>query len=276
MAARNRARTTTSNTDNTQKLTVPGILPAELIELEELIPDIRKSLAVVALIIVIIAQIRVASAKIKPSEFSRLESVNHYIKTGSAKSPEILSVAAGYALRRTMAAYAGDGGTDTKIKSDYEDLTTNLEGPSSSKENPRAIMANPERLRKYRRGLMLKATGSIQSSVLHYPRRIHPNVELIDGTSFLQSLPFATQDLTLDTVVTRVKELCDTQDRSFVDGIKVSALGTNTTALETLLGVTRIVGTKNLAELKLPTNIDTLPAWKRAAVIQAKNLYGGE
>jgi hypothetical protein len=268
-----------SNSNSLPKLTIPGVLHSEILELEPFFPDMRRSLAVLAFIIVIIAQLRIAAGpKLKATEFSRLESVNLYIRRALAKSPEMLSIVAAVAIRRTIGVYATEDVGDEQIKADVLDLTTHLEGPSSSKENLRAIMGSPERVRKFRRGIMLQVTGAIQASVIHHPKRIHPSVELITGQNFVESLPFPQQDLTLESVITRTKEILGLTSDSitFVDGIKVSADPSNTTPLEKLLGVTRELGTKTIAELKLPTNIDAQPAWKRAAITQAKSIYGGE
>lgn len=256
------------------KISIPGVLPDEVIKnTEPFIPNIRRSLAVTAMLVAAVGQVRLAVKDMKPSEFSRLDSTNHYIRRGLAKSPEVIEVAVGVALTRTLIVYASNNVDEDVIHADTKDLLENLTGPSDLKVNLKAIMKDPERVRRHRRGLMLQVTGTLQATALHNPSRIHPNLQNLDGNNFMSLLPYSVGDLNLAIVADRAKELVG-RETPFADGISVGTKD-NITPLEGLLGVSRLVDDTTIADLELPPNLDELPAWKRTAVMQLKNLKKG-
>ena len=254
------------------RITYPGVQIKEVLELQEFFPTITQSLAVTLILMVIVAQLRVTTmAYTKPmgaNTFSKLESVNNYIKKGLARSPEILEVAAAVAISKTLAVHA-DG---RSIQEDADDLINNTSGPSNASMNLGGIINDPAQVRKMRRGLMLQLTGTVQATVMHNPRRIHQQVQAISSTNILQLLPFDTSDLSLEAITARIKELCGSE-APFHDGIIIAANESNSLELETLIGVSRKKPVDvPLAALELPANLDSLPAWQRKAI---KRIAGG-
>lgn len=260
---------------STPKLNLPGVVIKDILDLTEIFPKIKNSLAVVFLGASMVGQVTLLSTTLKASDISRLDSVRNYNKNILGKSPEILEVTASVALSRTMAAYATAEDTSQLIDDAY-DLVNNPTGQSSTKMTLRAALNSPEALRKLRRGYMLATTGSIQAAGLHEPRKISNDLLAINGENFLDSLPFDTSDLTFEEIKAETLELLGATEISIVynDSVDLKS-STNVTPLEEALGIRRL-GATPLAKLDLPADESKLPAWRKKAIAQIKKLQGGK
>jgi hypothetical protein len=263
-----------SNTVSLQvdRLFLPGINITELLEFEEIFPDLRRYIATIMFPVVTVAQIRIALATSKPTVVQNLESTNTYYRSILSKSYPLVYVSAAVAIRRTAIVYAND--TDSnRIVEDHTDLSTILSGPITTRGGVTSALGDPQRLRAYRRGLMAQVTGQLQSVPLHSPRRLCRDVEAITADDFLSRLPFETQDLKIDDIVNDVSTLIGA-DSGPVDFVDSPAVPEGVTALENSLGISRIAPA--IPDIsKAPADISSLPAWKRAAIRQVRNIEGG-
>lgn len=256
---------------NLPVISIPGIQTKELLELEELFPELRRNLAIMMFVVILIAQIRVNLSPLKPVIIQSLESVNTYIKKLLSKHPAIVYVASAVAIRKTMVAHAEDPDT-SHIIAQHSDLCSNLSGTVTTRGGLSTALGSEENLRAYRRGLMAQVTGTVQSTPIHSPRKIHINLEKIDPSNFLLLLPFSTEDISLDEIVATVKQAlmgdAATGNIIFND---LPTVNLGNTSLESLLSVER--ATPKLPDMaKMPKNLDGLPSWKKAAIQQARNL----
>jgi len=221
--------------------------------------------------VILIAQIRVSLSSSKPAVIQTLESVNTYTKKLLSKNQSTTYIAAAVAIRRTMVAHTGD--TDESfILAAHQDLSTNLTGPVTTKGGISVALSSPESLRKYRRGLMTQVVGTLQSCPIHSPRKIHMSIEHLTPENFLPLLPFQTEDINLDDVIALIKTalIHDPQTEKIIfNDLPAVYLGSN--SLESVLSIER--NTPKLPDLStVPRDIDNLPAWKKAAIQQARNL----
>lgn len=265
------------------KINIPGVSVKEVLGMEPFIPDLREHLAAVALIAVIVCQLRTVTPKMSVPQFSVCESPNFYVKKVLGKSKSILTVSAAVAVRRSLGPYSllPEEILEESIAADLQDLITKPSGPSNSKENVNAIMKSPERLRRYRRGLMLKMVGEVQATCFHYPGNIHREIMKIDPNNFLELLPFETTDLTMD----RLHEILDTylnpqgldEDKVFCDGITIPNSENNLLPLEEGLPVARAIDdTRQLFDrVEIPRDFDSLPEWKKGMLSQAAKIKKG-
>lgn len=252
------------------KISVPGIQIKELLELESLFPLLRVHLAKIMFVVILIAQIRVALSSSKPAVIQSLESVNTYTKKLLSKNESTVYVASAVAIRKTMVAHTNDV-DESRILLCHNDLTTNLSGPVSTKGGISAALGSEENLRRYRRGLMAQVVGTLQSCPIHSPRKIHMSLEHITPQNFLALLPFPTNDL--DSTIWENINLAllnelQTEKIIFND---LPAVAFGSSSLESVLSVER--QSPKLPDLSsVPKNLDSLPAWKKAAIQQARNL----
>jgi hypothetical protein len=253
---------------------IPGIQIKEILELEDIFPDLRKNICIIMFTVILIAQIRVTLSPVKPAIIQSLESVNLYIKRLLSKHPAMVYVTAAVAIRETMVAHTEDPDT-SNIVEQHADLYTNLSGTVTTKGGLSKALASQENLRAYRRGVMAQVTGTIQSTPIHSPRKIHISVDKIGSSNFLALLPFSTEDIQLEDIVSTAQQALkagsSTENIIFND---LPSVNLGNTSLERLLSVERVA--PNLPDVsKLPKDLDGLPAWKRAAIQQAKNIKTG-
>lgn len=264
----------TKEISNLPLISIPGVQIKEILELEGLFPEIRKNLCIVMFTVILIAQIRVNLSSAKPAVIQSLESVNTYVKKLLAKNEATVYVASTVAMRKTMIAHAEDA-DESIIKANHQDLVTNLSGPMTTRGGISAALSSPANLRAYRRGIMAQTVGTLQSFPIHSSRRIHINIEQINPTNFLPLLPFPTEDINMEEITSAVKEILlkdsSTGKITFSD---LPSVNLDKNSLESSLPIERI--TPKLPDLsKVPTNLDSLPAWKKAAIQQARNLKTG-
>jgi hypothetical protein len=259
---------------NLPVISIPGIQIKELLELEDLFPELRKNLCIMMFVVILIAQIRVFLSPLKPVIIQSLESVNTYIKKLLSKHPSIVYVASAVAIRKTMVAHAEDPDT-SNIIAQHADLCSNLTGPVTTRGGLSTALGSAENLRAYRRGLMAQVTGTVQSTPIHSPRKIHINIEKIDPSNFLLLLPFATENILLEEITASVKEaLMNDASSGKIIFNDLPAVNLANTSLESVLPIERV--TPKLPDMaKIPKNLDGLPAWKKAAIQQARNFNTG-
>lgn len=183
-----------------EKLSIPGIKTPELIEIQELLPNIRRNIAIISIILCTISQIRIKNNKVPVEIIKKFESVNHYIRNYLAKSEEVTYIAAGVAIRSTMMVYGGDDG-ESELQSDFYDLATNLTGRASTKFGLSSALSSPSKLRTYRRGLMLRVIGNLQTTPLYSPKQIIYNIESLVYEDLPEVLPFDTNDLNFNDIL---------------------------------------------------------------------------
>ncbi len=259
-------------TMNIDKLSIPGVSITELLDLQDILPDLRKNIAGIMLPIVAIAQIRVALSEFKPSIVQGLQSVNLYNRLVLAKSNPLLYVTGAVAIRRTIAAYAADDSGDL-ISEDLLDLVHNPSGPIITRGGLGNCMDDPDRLRAYRRGIMAKTTGTLQSTPMHAPRRLARDIERITPDEFLSRLPFETSDLGVNEIYNRVNTLISPTGE-VISCVEMPTVSKEQVPIESGLLISR--RTPVLPDIsKIPADTSKLPAWRRAAITQAKNIKGG-
>jgi len=269
MAKRN---TSSKAAKEIEKIGIPGIVIADLLELEDLYPEIRKNLAYIILPVLIIAQIRIAHTNAQVKEVQALDSVNTYIRFYLAKSRPLIYVCAAVAIRRTMVVYATS--TDPNdILLDFNDLVDNISGKSSTRGSIATALISKERTREYRRGLMLQVAGTLQATSLHSPRRLAREVEAVTLETFLSRLPFRTDDLNIDDIYFWLNDTLGSihEPRTFVDTLRIP---NNKVVLEQALNISRQY--PELPELPKDVDVSTLPAWQQIAIKQRQNLGGGK
>lgn len=266
-----RTQSEVKETSKLPRISFPGIQIKELLELESLFPEIRKHLCAIIFAVFLVAQIRVALSSNKPAVIQSLDSVNTYTKKLLSKNNSTTYVAAAVAIRRTMVAHTNDD-DETMILANHQDLTTNLSGPITTKGGISVALSSPEALRKYRRGLMAQVIGTLQSCPIHSPRKIHMNIEQITTENLLPLLPFPTEDINIEDVISLIKQALNNDPQ--LDKIifnDLPAVSLSPSSLESSLPIERT--TPKLPDLgKVPKNIENLPAWKQAAIQQARNL----
>lgn len=266
-----RTQSEVKETSKLPKISIPGIQTHELLELESLFPLIRIYLCKIMFVVILIAQIRASLSSSKPAVVQGLESVNTYTKKLLSKNAATTYVTAAVAIRRTMVAHTNDA-DESRIVTDHQDLATNLSGPVTTKGGISVALSSDENLRKYRRGLMAQTVGTLQSCPIHSPRKIHISIEHVTPQNFLSLLPFPTEDINLqeiiESIIIALKDENQTENITFNDLPTVN-LGPN--SLESVLSIER--KTPKLPDIsQIPRDLDALPAWKRAAIQQAKNL----
>lgn len=253
---------------DSDKLSLPGINIKELLEFEDVFPLMRQNLAIIMLPIIAIAQIRLSLSQMKPGIVQGLPSVNLYYRTILAKSLPLLYVTSAVAIRRTAIAYSNDESSAGLIE-DHRDLYESPAGPIITRGGVTSALGNPDKLRAFRRGLMAKATGEIQSVPLHYPRRIARDVESVSEIDFLGRLPFETKDIDISFVYKSVNTLLSP------NGDVIECIEQPTVPGVILIEKSIQLSRKgpNLPDLSsLPVDTTKLPPWRRAAIQQAKNL----
>lgn len=253
-------------------ISIPGIQYKELLELEDVFPLLRKYLCTIMFVVILIAQIRSVLSTSKPAVIQGLGSVNTYIKRLLSKHEAVVYVSAAVAIRKTMVAHIDDA-DDSQIKADHMDLVTNLSGPVTTRGGISNALGSKENLRAHRRGLMAQTVGTLQSSPIHSPRKIHIGVDQIDPVNFLPLMPIPTEDISLDEIVAIIQQALEAgapEGKVIFTDLPPVKYG-NKTPLESLLSIERI--TPKLPDVsKLPNNLDNFPAWKKAAYQQAKNI----
>jgi hypothetical protein len=255
-----------------EKISIPGVQMIDLLELENEFPDIRLHLATIMLPVCIVAQIRLSLLNTKPNAIMSLPSVNAYNRNCLAKSKSITYVSGVVAIRKTLAAHTNDETADNMIL-DHNDLMNNLSGPISTRGGLAAALTSPEALRSHRRGIMAQTVGKVQAAPVHNPRIIARDVENITLSDFLPRLPFKTDDLDLNDIINRVNQYLAPSGGT-VEFIDYPMIPNGKVSLEEKLYITRIAPA--LPDITtIPANIESLPAWKRAAINQARNFNGG-
>lgn len=249
------------------KIQLPGIIISELLELQDILPEIKLNLIKCSFSVSLLAQLRTSlSLKIPPSEVFRMESVNTYIRKYIAKSDFVNYITAATAIRKTMASYADD--TDVnRIITDHRDLVENSSGPCSSRGGAISAMQSPERLRKYRRGIMFQIIGKFQSIPIYYPLKISRDIDRIGLQDFISCLPFEVdEDLyNINDIIVELESLLF--DKSFADLYQPE----RDILLESPLDIERTQVVLPSAPSIKEEDLKSLPAWKKAALSQSKN-----
>ena len=93
------------------------------------------------------------------------------------------------------------------MKKVWSDLVDNPTGKSSAKGSLKTAMASDERLRAFRRGIMLKFVGNMQSLCIYQLRRISADIEQISDSNLMEFLPYNTEDIELRYVFYTVYNL---------------------------------------------------------------------
>lgn len=261
-------KTKTSVKKELLKLQLPGILISDLIELAELLPDLILNLTKSSYCLALIAQLRAnTSLNVSPSDYFKMESINTYIRTFLSKSDFLTYVAAAVAIRKTMAAYTNDSDPNS-IVNDHRDLCENKSGASNMHGGAVAAMQSPERLRSFRRGVMLQLVGKFQFVPVYTPLKVSRDIERIGPHEFISCLPFEVDSSLVDLsqMISELKSALSS--RSFTD----LYLPEKDSLLEAPLDVTRV-------EVKLPRapelkelQFEQLPVWRKAAIAQSKQL----
>jgi hypothetical protein len=260
-------RKSSSSASGIDKIVIPGVKVIDTLELENEFPDIRLHLATLMLPVCIVAQIRLSLLTAKPNAIMSLPSVNAYNRNCLAKSQSITYVSGVIAIRKTLAAHTNDDSPDNMIL-DHTDLTNNLFGPISTRGGLAAALTSPEALRSHRRGLMSQTVGQIQAAPVHNPRFIARDVENITLSDFLSRLPFKTNDLDINDIINRVNKYLAPYG-GIVEFIDYPMTPNGKVPLEEKLHITRIAPAfPDITDI--PANIESLPAWKRAAINQAR------
>lgn len=254
-----------------EKIAIPGVIVTDVLELENEFPDIRLHLATIMLPVCIVAQIRLSLLLTKPNAIMSLPSVNAYNRNCLAKTKSITYVCGVVAIRKTLAAHTNDESPDNMIL-DHIDLMNNLSGPISTRGGLAAALTSPEALRSHRRGLMAQTVGQFQAAPVHNPRFIARDVENITLSDFLSRLPFKTNDLDLNDIINRVNKYLAPYGGT-MEFIDYPMIPNGKVPLEEKLHITRIAPAFP-DTTAIPANIDSLPAWKRAAIKQARNFNG--
>lgn len=261
-----------TNISAADKLFVPGINITELLEFESLFSGMRYYIATLMLAIVTIAQIRLTLMSSKPNTIQALPSVNLLNRAVLAKSPPLLYVTSAVALRRTAIAYANDE-TEDQIIIDHNDLNENPTGPVITRGGITSALNDPARLRSYRRGLMAQCTGEMQATPIHAPRRLARDIEKINREDFLSRLPFKTDDFTIDDIYNTVNKLIS-PNGNVLEIVESPTIAEGDCRLEIGLKYKRLAPV--IPDISgAPADISKLPAWRRAAIQQAKNIGGG-
>lgn len=252
---------------NLSKIQLPGIIILELLELQELLPELKLNLIKSIYCVTLLGQIRISlSIHVPPSEVLRLESVNNYIKRFISKSEFTSYIAAATAIRKTMAVYVNDSDSQ-KIIADHCDLCNNLYGPSSTKGGSFNAIQTPERLRKYRRGIMLQIISKFQSVPIYTPLKISRDIDHIGPEEFISYLPFEVDEnkFTLSDIIMELQTLLYTKEFSDLYMPNKDIL------LEIPLDISRTqTQIPDLPFIK-EDDLKSLPAWKKAALSQSKN-----
>lgn len=249
-----------------QRLSFPGIKINDVLELEEIFPDLKENLIKVGFAIALLAQISSAIPNLKGSSKQEMVSMNTYVKKLLAKSKHCVKVAAAIAIRKTMAAYA-KAETEEPILVDYNDLWSNLTGKASLKGGLTLALTSPEKLRIYRRGLMMQAIGTWHSQPIYTPLQVSRDIAEINKENFHQVLPFKTSEDQVFELLGELKGILDSPDFH-----ELYSPETGTTPLEDFLEVKRTV-----VDLPPPTElseseIQKLPLWKRASIKQTEQI----
>lgn len=261
-----------STTVGMDKIFIPGINLTELLKFEDIFPNLRDNLAKLLFPVVLIAQIRLMFPTLKPSEIQSLSSVNSYNRNMLAKSEPLVGITASAAIRKTIAEYANDNDSN-RIVSDYYDLISNLSGPITTRGGLASVLGDPAKLRAYRRGIMAQLVGSLQSTPIHSPRRIHCEVEKITPNNYLSLLPFNTSDIEFDKIKSWANECLSATQDSVVEFVDTTITPTGTAPMEQALFIRRIAPT--LPDIsKAPAGISNLPAWKKASINQVRRMGG--
>ena len=256
--------------DNNAKINFPGVQLKELLELEDTFGDLRMHLTLLAVPIIIIAQIRALCPEATPTEILGLESVNCYIRNLLSNTYSMRYVGATIALRRSLLEFANDEST-VRLKSTWQDLVDNPSGKSSTKGSIKAAMTSPDRLRAYRRGMMLQLVGNMQSLCIYSHRRISSELEKISANTLALYLPFNTDDIKFDEIFNALNKKLDSNGGivNFVDGID-SLVNAEKVIMEEPLNIKR----EGIFKPEVPTlseaEFDALPNWKRIAYKQSK------
>lgn len=258
------------STSGLEKLSVPGVNMTEVLELQEAFPGIRHSICVTMIAVVCIAQIRYDQLMCPASQIQSLESVNTYIRTILAKSPPVNHLAAAVAIRRTIAEHALDV-DDSRIVSNFNDLTSDLSGPVSTKGSYASCMGNPAKLRALRRGFMAQVIGQLQAVPVHYPTRIAKDVGNVTSEDYLSRMPFDTSDITMDTLVEEFNRLLS-PDGSILSFTDIPFPTVDKLPMESQLLIQRTSPDLPSSDIKVPASA---PSWKKAAAKQMNNLRGG-
>lgn len=254
------------------KIKIPGISATDILEYQELFPELLLNLSKIAYLTVVLAQMRIyADKEITAKSLVKYESVNKYIKTliNSDFSTYIQAIVA---IKRTVAVYAINGSDEKEIIEDHYDLHINRKGKSSLKDSNSAMFKGPKELRAYRRGIMHSIAGSLQAIPIHRPLTICADVTNIEPDNFLNYLPFDSKIITIDAITNDLKIILNGE--AFIElstpiGNKVKD---HLLPLEIPLGVTR--NKVNLPETEPIT--EKTPFWKKQATNQLKRIKSNE
>lgn len=219
---------------------LPGIDSELVSELESTLLssyDLPLNWSIITTGTIVLAQIVYNSKRnLKHQEYTSSESISRLVKKVLANSYPARVVYAASAIRRTMGVYSVDRArmflSDT-INGDFEDLVENPTGAASTKGGERAAFTSIERTRKYRRGLMLQAAGSVCNRTLTRPQTVisRTDSDRVTLELILEASPFSA-GVPRDTLISRMKELLGYQvDDKVVDNFEIDS-DNNLTSIE--------------------------------------------
>lgn len=242
------------------KIRIPGISIHEILEYEEIFPDLIININKIAYISIILGQTKIYSeANTTSNNLSTEESIKRYRKM-LGKSEFSTYVQSVVAIKRTIAAYSNCS-DEKEIIADHYDLYSNLKGKSSLKTGQVSIFKGPEELRTYRRGIMQSISSQLQSVPLKSPRKLCTEISKITPDNFTDYLPYNNHKISIEEIINELnKELngVNFTDRTIPNS---KSIQNNLLPLEIPLGIQR--NKINIPEPKIESN--KIPFWKQQA-----------
>lgn len=259
--------------DTHNKINIPGVQLKELLELEDVFPNIRLHLTMLAIPLLIIAQITATCPDSSPVEILALESVNTYIRTLLSNNYSMRYIGAAIAIRRTMEEFGTSEGTQERLESRFTDLVDNASGKSSLRGNVKTALSSPDRMRAYRRGIMLNVNGTMQSFCVYHHRRISSVLEKINPSNLEEYLPYPTQDLDLNQIFKDIEDklLSKGNPLRFIDGLD-KLTQAKKVPMEQNFDIERSAPISLTVEDLTEEEVEALPAWKKIAYKSAKSM----
>jgi len=243
----------------------------ELLELQELFPEINDHLAIIAYGMVLMAQIKYGSLGTQANVVQALPSVNHYLRNLLGRSRSVRYVSAAVAIQATLVAYPLDADSQAMIK-DHEDLMNNLAGTLTTKGGLGTALSSEANLRAYRKGLMARTVGNIQAAPIFSTTKLVRDPSAITAENFLSHLPFPPGEITIEEIVQEVNNII-APDGQVVQFVDVPYIDPAKVPLEQGLLIERV-------SPKIPDFGDAakdeskFKPWQKRAIEQAKRLGG--
>lgn len=260
---------------------LPGIDISSLKEIQGFIIrdyNLATSWSIIAVISVILVQIAYNSnPKLKHHEYMTSESVSLYVRKFLANTVWSRTIYALLAIRKTLGYYeiqTDPQAEKDRLNADLYDLINNPSGVAATRGGIRAALTSPERARKYRRGLMLQAAGTLCNRPLSSPSSVlsKENADKITLEAILNLCPFDV--ISPDEIRKVFKEavLNDNQESiEFVDNFQLT-LPDNLTSLEKELDISISRQSFKVSPSELAVDKDALDDFQKLIFNAKKNL----